>query len=151
MDSGMRFGWPTDDLPSERPSGRRHVKTAIGALLVDLFEVVPNMLSVSVYRGGELQNDKGSPVDSQAVESAPEDGLLVTPALLGLANWQERTGPDGRDSLIVGHGDMYQLMLPVRGGHLSLAFELRAHPAAEMRRVVDVLNRHGLNTLWLVL
>ncbi len=97
------------------------------------------------------QNGKRALVDFDGHEPDPEDGLLVTPTLLGLVNWRDGSSPDGPDAVIVRYGHVYQLMLPVRGGHLSVAFEVHTHPAAEVQRVVDVLNGHGLNTLWLVL
>jgi hypothetical protein len=136
---------------NDRPSGGRRARTLIGGLLMDLFEVVPNMRSVAVYRDGEQQNVTCCAADVDGLEPDREDGLLVTPALLRLAGWQNGASPEGPDAAIVRYGHVYQLMLPVLGGHLAIAFEVHSHPATEVQRVVDVLNRHGLDTLWLVL
>jgi hypothetical protein len=148
MDHDRRFG---DRTPKDRPWGGKPAETLIGAVLGDLFEVVPNMRSVTVYRDGERQNGIRCVADVERREADPGHGLPVTPALLGLANWQDGASPKGPGAVIVRDGHMYQLMLPIRGGHLSLVFETHAYAAAQVQRVVDVLNRHGLDTLWLVL
>lgn len=74
---------------------------------------------------------------------------MVTRALLGLARSRDSADPDGRQCAIIHRARTYQLLLPMRGGCLSFEFgEAPMDPEVAVRRVVDVLTRHGMNTLW---
>lgn len=76
-------------------------------------------------------------------ESDRYEELLVNPALLTLARQRGEIDCGGLRYVIVGYGNFQQVVIPLRGGHASLAFELDAAPGRYLAEIVAALRRHG--------
>jgi hypothetical protein len=72
--------------------------------------------------------------DGAAAASASEtdryEELLVNPAVLLLTRRRGQIDCGGLDYVVVGYGHFHQLLLPMERGHLSVAIEKSADPAA---------------------
>lgn len=133
----------------DRP-GETRAQTAIGALLRELLKALPMIRSIAVCRDEDLWAGRHAAGRNGSAPRPDADGeLVVTRALLTLARSRDSADPDGGQCAIIRRERAYQLLLPVRGGCLSFEFgDAPMNPEAAVRRVVDVLNRHGINTLW---
>ncbi len=142
--------WPDDRGQSDHRPGGTRAQTSIGAMLRELLEALPTIRSVAVYRNEDLWAGRHAPGRNGSAPRPDADGeFVVTRVLLGLARSRDSADPDGRQCAIIRRERAYRLLLPMRGGCLSFEFgDVPMNPEAAVRRVVDVLNRHGMNTLW---
>lgn len=148
MESSER--WRDDRGERDAGPGETRAQTAIGAMLRELLQALPTIRSVAVYRDeGVRAGRHAAGRNGFAPRPDGDVGLVVTRALLTLARSRDSADPDGRQCAIIRREGAYQLLLPVRGGCLSFECgDVPMHPEAAVRHVVDVLDRHGINTLW---
>lgn len=142
--------WSDDRDGPDHRSGETRAATSIGAMLRELLAALPTIRSVAVYRDEDVGAGQGALGRGGGAPRPDGDGgFVVTRALLGLARSRDSADPDGRQCAIIRRARAYQLLLPMRGGCLSFEFgDAPMAPGAAVRRVVDVLTRHGMNTLW---
>lgn len=84
--------------------------------------------------------DLASPSSS---ESDLYEELLVNPALLNLTVNRGAIDCGGLQFLIVRYGSFFQLVQPVRGGHVSVAIEPSGDPLTLAARVREALQQEG--------
>jgi len=121
-----------------------HSMEELGAvpLVERLFAVSPAIRYVAVRHGRELVlRQREGLGGASSSESDRYEELLVNPTLLTLARERGEIDCGGLRFLVVGYGNFHQLVVPISGGHVSIAFELDADPLAAVDGVLDAI--HG--------
>jgi hypothetical protein len=94
-----------------------------------VFAVSPAIRYVAVGRGQDVQlRERPDLADASSSESDRYEELLVNPTLITLARQRGEIDCGGLDYLIVAYGNFFQLVLPVEGGHVSVAIERSQSP-----------------------
>jgi hypothetical protein len=94
-----------------------------------VFAVSPAIRYVAVGRGQDVQlRERPDLADASSSESDRYEELLVNPTLITLARQRGEIDCGGLDYLIVAYGSFFQLVLPVDGGHVSVAIERTQTP-----------------------
>jgi hypothetical protein len=111
------------------------------ATIEALFALTPDIRYVAVYRGGELSSQERQDLaDASASESDRYEELLVNPTLVTLARQRGDIDCGGLEYLVIRYGHFFQFVVPIEGGHASIAFEPHANPvehAASLREIID--------------
>jgi hypothetical protein len=95
----------------------------------EVFAVSPAIRYVAVGRGQNVQlRERAGLADASSSESDRYEELLVNPTLITLARQRGEIDCGGLDYLIVAYGNFFQLVLPVDGGHVSVAIERTQSP-----------------------
>ncbi len=112
--------------------------------LVDaLFELTSDIRYVAVYKHGELSlRQRPNLTLASASESDRYEELLVNPTLLTLARQRGDIDCGGLDYIVVRYGHFFQFVVPVNGGHVSVAFEPNTDPVDHASEVVRVIGAH---------
>jgi hypothetical protein len=110
--------------------------------LIDaLFDLSPQVRYVAVYRYGELSLRQRRDLSlASAAESDRYEELLVNPTLVTLARQRGDIDCGGLEYLVIRYGHFFQFVVPIEGGHASIAFEPHANPvehAASLREIID--------------
>jgi hypothetical protein len=94
-----------------------------------VFAVSPAIRYVAVGRGQDVElRERPELADASSSESDRYEELLVNPTLITLARQRGEIDCGGLDYLIVAYGNFFQLVLPVEGGHVSVAIERTQAP-----------------------
>ncbi len=112
-------------------------------LIADLFDL-GRIGYVALGCGQEVIMRLAPGVESDTTpQSNFYEELLVNPALLKLASQRGELDCGGLYYIAVGYGHFVQLILPMKGGHVSLGIS-RSAPAGEIAtKVQSVLEAHG--------
>ena len=95
----------------------------------EVFAVSPAIRYVAVGRGPDVElRERPDLADASSSESDRYEELLVNPTLITLARQRGEIDCGGLDYLIVAYGHFFQLVLPVEGGHVSVAIERTQSP-----------------------
>ena len=114
-------------------------------LVDDLLSIAPGVRYVAVYRGGALQSrERAGLTNASASESDRYEELIVNPALLTLVRQRGEIDCGGARWVLIRYGSFFQMVFPVDGGHVSVAFEPGEDPVAREPAVRRVLAAHGL-------
>ena len=110
-----------------------------------LFEASESIRYVAIYRGGEPELAERSGLQGASdAESDRYEEILVNPTLLTLARQRGELDCGGLEYIIVRYGNFFQLLCPIRGGHVSVAIEPEADPLQVVPVVGRVLHDAGL-------
>jgi hypothetical protein len=94
-----------------------------------IFAVSPTIRYVAVGRGQDVQlRERPDLADASSSESDRYEELLVNPTLIKLARQRGEIDCGGLDYLVVAYGNFFQLVLPINGGHVSVAIERSQSP-----------------------
>jgi hypothetical protein len=94
-----------------------------------VFAVSPAVRYVAIGRGQDVQlRERSGLADASSGESDRYEELLVNPTLLTLARQRGEIDCGGLDYLVVAYGAFFQLVLPVEGGHVSVAIQRTESP-----------------------
>jgi hypothetical protein len=97
-----------------------------------VFAVSPAIRYVAVGRGQDVQlRERPDLADASSSESDRYEELLVNPTLITLARQRGEIDCGGLDYLVVAYGSFFQLVLPIEGGHVSVAVE-RTHSPIDL-------------------
>lgn len=114
-------------------------------LVDDLLAISPGVRYVAVYRGGALQSrERAGLSNASASESDRYEELIVNPTLLTLVRQRGEIDCGGARWVLIRYGNFFQLVTPVEGGHVSVAFEPGEDPLAREPAIRGVLAAHGL-------
>lgn len=101
-------------------------------MLDAIFAVSPAIRYVAVGRGQDVQlRERPGLADASSSDSDRYEELLVNPALITLARQRGDIDCGGLDYLVVAYRNFFQLVLPIEGGHVSVAVE-RTHSPTEL-------------------
>jgi hypothetical protein len=94
-----------------------------------IFAVSPAIRYVALAHGPDVQlRERPDLADASSSESDRYEELLVNPTLITLARQRGEIDCGGLDYLVVAYGNFFQLVLPVEGGHVSVAIERTESP-----------------------
>jgi hypothetical protein len=110
-------------------------------LTEELFALSKDVRYVAVRIGGGDASLAERPglANASASESDRYEERIVNPTLLALVGERGRIDCGGVDWVLVRYGHFFQLVHPVAGGHVSVAFEPGADVLALRQRVHAVL------------
>jgi hypothetical protein len=99
------------------------------ALIAHIFAASPQVRYVAVYGEDGLHSQaRGDLSGASNAETDRYEELLVNPTLLKLATQRGNLDCGGLRFLVVAYGNFYQLIRPLRSGHLSVCVERAADP-----------------------
>ena len=112
--------------------------------LIDaLFDLSPQVRYVAIYRHGELSLRQRPDLSlASAPESDRYEELLVNPTVLTLTRRRGEIDCGGLDYVVVRYGNFFQFVVPIEGGHASVAFEPDADPIGHAQEVLGTIERH---------
>lgn len=111
----------------------------------DIFALSTEIRYVALRSGGSLdlrQRHRLSRASSS--ESDRYEELLVNPTLLTLVGERGRIDCGGLEYVVIRYGNFFQLVHPVKDGHVSIAVEPSGDPLGLVPRVREVLARREL-------
>ena len=105
-----------------------------------IFALSPAIRYVAVGRGQDVRlRERPGLSDASSGESDRYEELLVNPTLITLARQRGDIDCGGLDYFVVAYGSFFQLVLPIDGGHVSVAIERTQSPfdlVAPIRTVI---------------
>ena len=110
------------------------------------YKLRPTPLSyVAVYVAGQLtMRERPDLAHASASESDRYEELLVNPTLLTLVQQRGNIDCGGMRYLIIRYGFLFQLVIPLKQGHISIAFESHTNPLVYVERITQILRDHAL-------
>lgn len=113
-------------------------------LVENLFAASSKIRYVAVYRDGDLLLEQRPDLqDASSSESDRYEELLVNPTVLRLTQQRGNIDCGGLAYVLIRYGHFFQLVLPVAGGHLSVAIEATGNPIDVVEVVRRVLGEEG--------
>jgi hypothetical protein len=108
-----------------------------------LFDLVPHVRYVAIYRFGELSLRQRSDLNlASAPESDRYEELLVNPTILTLTRQRGDIDCGGLGYVVVRYGNFFQFVAPIEGGHVSVAFDQDADPIGHAQEVLRTIETH---------
>lgn len=112
----------------------------------DVFDLSNDVRYVAMSGAGMLtMRERGDLTSASSSESDRYEELIVNPTLIALSWARGQIDCGGLRFLVVGYGNFHQLLLPIRDGHVSIAFERTADPLPFLPSVQRLLQTHGLD------
>jgi hypothetical protein len=112
-------------------------------LAARVFALSPDVRYVASYVDGHLDLAARAAPNASAPESDRYEELIVNPTLLTLAGQRGRIDCGGLEYVVVRYGNFFQLVVPVCGGHVSVAVEPTGVPLALVDRIRTIAAEHG--------
>ena len=114
-------------------------------LLDTLFQLTQQIRYIAVYSAGQLvMRQRPDLHHASASDSDRYEELLVNPTLLTLTRQRGEIDCGGLAYLIIRYGFFFQLVMPLKEGHISIAFEPQANPVSYVEQVMYILHDHAL-------
>ena len=108
-----------------------------------VFEVSADVRYVAVARGQDVRLRARPGLDhASSQESDRYEELLVNPTVLTLTRQRGEIDCGGLDYVVVRYGNFFQLVAPIEGGHVSVAFEPEADPIGHTQEVLRTIEMH---------
>ena len=102
----------------------------------------PDIRYVALYRNGALESRQRPGLkNASASESDKYEELIVNPTLLKCATQRGNLDCGGLRGLVVVYGSFLVLVIPIRGGHLSVGFENGSNPLDYTDRLADMFDK----------
>jgi hypothetical protein len=115
------------------------------AIASELFRASPEIRYVAIYRGGEPElSERPGLRGASAAESDRYEEILVNPTLMTLARQRGDIDCGGVVFLLIRYGNFFQLVHPIRDGHVSVAIEPGGDPLDILPAVRRVITEAGL-------
>src|SRR5690349_24655038 len=109
----------------------------------DVFAISPDIRYVAAAHGQQVQlRSRPDLHNASASDSDRYEELLVNPTLLTLARQRGEIDCGGLAYLIIRYGFFFQLVIPLKEGHISIAFEPQADPVSYVEQVTHILHDH---------
>ena len=107
-----------------------------------VFAVSPAVRYVALGRGQDVRlRERPDLADASSGESDRYEELLVNPTLIALARQRGEIDCGGLDYLMVAYGSFLQLILPVEGGHVSVAIERSQSPTELVDAIREAIRK----------
>ncbi len=98
---------------------------------------------VAVLDGSQLTlRERAGLSDASAPESDRYEELLVNPTIRTLTRKRGDIDCGGLDYVVVRHGNLFQFVVPIEGGHASVAFEPDANPIGHAQEASRTIETH---------
>ena len=106
-----------------------------------VFAASPDIRYVALYRNGALESRQRPGLEhASASESDKYEELIVNPTLLKCATQRGNIDCGGCRALVVAYGSFLELVVPIRGGHLSVGFENGSNPLAYIDQLAGMFD-----------
>ena len=114
-------------------------------LFDSLFALSGEVRYVALRLGDNLDmRQRGGISDASSSESDRYEELLVNPTLLTLIGQRGRIDCGGLEFILIRYGNFFQLVHPVKAGHVSIAIEPSGDPLSLVASIRHILNQQGL-------
>jgi len=114
-------------------------------VIEDILSLSDDVRYVAVYRDGELvTSSKPGTTEPSSSESDKYEELIVNPTVLTLVKQRGDIDCGGARYVLVRYGNFYQLIVPIRDGHVSVCLEPDADPLRLVEPVQSLMSRHAL-------
>lgn len=118
---------------------------AMQPLFDSLFALSDNVRYVALRLGDDLNMRQRSGIhEASSSESDRYEELLVNPTLLTLVGQRGRIDCGGLGFILIRYGNFFQLIHPLKTGHVSIAIEPEADPLRLVAGIRHILNQHNL-------
>lgn len=118
---------------------------AMQAVIEKVFSIAPSVRYVAVYLAGKLaSSERPGLANSSSSESDTYEEIIVNPTLLTLV--RQRGGIDcgGMDYVLIRYGNFFELVHPIRDGHISIGIEPEENPLALLSAIRNTLGAEFL-------
>lgn len=110
-----------------------------------VFAMSESIRSVAVYYRGRLGSiSKPYPGGAGWWDSDKYEELIVNPTLITLLRQRGNIDCGGIRHIMIRYGTLTQCVVPIEGGHISIAFEPGSHPARRLSRIKKLLSEKQL-------
>jgi hypothetical protein len=110
----------------------------------EVLAISPHVRYVAIYQDGSLKSRQRSGVaDPSASESDKYEELFVNPTLLKCATQRGELDCGGLRFIVIGYGHFLVLVMPIRGGHVTVGFEQDSNPLDFTSRVAALFDQFG--------
>jgi len=100
---------------------------------------------VAIYHRGELYSrERSGLTGASSSESDRYEELLVNPTVLTLTTQRGNIDCGGLEYLLIRYGNFFQLVHPIREGHLSVAVNPDGSPLEVVDLLRMILEKHSL-------
>jgi hypothetical protein len=107
----------------------------------EVLAISPHVRYVAIYQDGSLKSRQRSGVaDPSASESDKYEELFVNPTLLKCATQRGELDCGGLRFIVIGYGHFLVLVMPIRGGHVTVGFEQDSNPLDFTSRVAALFD-----------
>ena len=108
-----------------------------------IFAVSPEIRYVALYRNGAIESHQRPGLENASTsESDKYEELIVNPTLLKCAAQRGNLDCGGLRGLVVAYGSFLVLVIPIRGGHLTVGFENSSNPLAYTDQLAGMFDGH---------
>ncbi len=102
-----------------------------------IFEISPDVRYVATYLGGKLEySQRPDLVGASSSESDKYEELIVNPTLLKLVTQRGNIDCGGARFVLIRYGNFWEIVVPVRDGHVSVGVEAGAEIVAIAEQVI---------------
>jgi hypothetical protein len=113
-------------------------------LMDSLFALSSDIRYVALRIGNDLDMQQRDGVsEASSSESDRYEELLVNPTLLTLASERGRIDCGGLEFVVIRYGKFFQLVHPVKSGHISIAIESSGDPLGLVASIRHILNQQS--------
>ena len=110
----------------------------------EILAISPHVRYVAIYQDRSLKSRQRSGVaDPSASESDKYEELFVNPTLLKCATQRGELDCGGLRFIVIGYGHFLVLVMPIRGGHVTVGFEQDSNPLDFTSRVAALFDQSG--------
>ncbi|HET6266236.1 MAG TPA: hypothetical protein VFG11_00835 [Acidobacteriota bacterium] len=114
-------------------------------LIEEILSASHEVRYVAIYHRGELHSrERAGLADASSSESDHYEELLVNPTLLTLTNQRGNIDCGGLEYLVIRYGNFFQLVHPIKDGHISVAVNPDGQPLDVMKTLRAILEKKGL-------
>jgi hypothetical protein len=114
-------------------------------LLDSLFALSQDIRYVALRLGDGLDlRQRPGISEASSSESDRYEELLVNPTLLTLVGERGRIDCGGLEFILIRYGSFFQLVHPVKTGHISIAIQPNGDPLSLVPSIRHLLNQQGL-------
>ena len=102
-----------------------------------IFEISPDVRYVATYLGGKLEySQRPDLVGASSSESDKYEELIVNPTLLKLVTQRGNIDCGGARFVLIRYRNFWEIVVPVRDGHVSVGVEAGAEIVAIAEQVI---------------
>lgn len=107
-----------------------------------LFKIEPKIRYVAVNQNGVIVEMEQSPLHPtyNPHETDRMEELIVNPIVLEITRRRGNIDMSGVRYVLIAYGTQYQLLMPIKDGHISVGIELEDDPREIARKVAGCLN-----------
>jgi hypothetical protein len=110
-----------------------------------LFTLSSDIRYVALRIGNDLDIQQRQGIqESSSSESDRYEELLVNPTLITLATERGQIDCGGLEFIVIRYGNFFQLVHPVKAGHISIAIEPGGDPLSLVASIRHILNQQSL-------